>query len=142
MTVPKVGAAVRGSKTGRPIMVVLDLLGRRAALRILWELRGDPLTFRALQEGCETNPSLLNTRIKELRAAGLVEHLDGGYRLTREGRNSAWRCSHCQRGLQPGAAPPRPPDRDPESVADPATRFRLPDHSTDHERINRGRAPS
>jgi DNA-binding HxlR family transcriptional regulator len=86
MTVPKVGAAVRGSKTGRPIMVVLDLLGRRAALRILWELRGDPLTFRALQEGCETNPSLLNTRIKELRAAGLVEHLDGGYRLTREGR--------------------------------------------------------
>ena len=38
-------------------------------------MRGDPLTFRALQERCETNPSLLNTRIKELRAAGLVEHL-------------------------------------------------------------------
>jgi DNA-binding HxlR family transcriptional regulator len=35
-------------------MVLLDVLGRRRALRILWELRADPLTFRALQEACET----------------------------------------------------------------------------------------
>ena len=28
---------VRGSRTGRPIMVVLDVLGRRWALRVLWE---------------------------------------------------------------------------------------------------------
>jgi DNA-binding HxlR family transcriptional regulator len=87
MATPKIGSPVRGSKTGRPVMVVLDLLGRRAALRIFWELRsGDPLTFRALQDACETNPSLLNTRLKELRAAGLVEHAAGGYHLTDEGR--------------------------------------------------------
>ena len=67
-------------------MVVLDLLGRRGALRALWELRGDPLNFRALQEACDTNPSLLNTRLKELRDANLVEHVEGGYRLTEDGR--------------------------------------------------------
>jgi DNA-binding HxlR family transcriptional regulator len=84
---PKIGSPVRGSTTGRPIMVVLDLLGRRAALRIVWELRrGDQLTFRALQDACETNPSLLNTRLKELRGVGLVEHAAGGYLLTPEGR--------------------------------------------------------
>lgn len=66
-------------------MVALDLLGRRAALRVLWELRGDALTFRALQEAAGTNPALLNTRLKELREAGLVEH-DGGYRLSPDGR--------------------------------------------------------
>jgi DNA-binding HxlR family transcriptional regulator len=68
-------------------MVVLDLLGRRGALRILWELRGDPLTFRALQDACETNPGLLNTRLAELREAGIVDHADGGYRLTTHGRS-------------------------------------------------------
>ena len=68
-------------------MALLDLLGRRGTLRVLWELRGEPLTFRALQEACETNPSLLNTRIKELRSAGLVEHAPGGYQLTSHGRD-------------------------------------------------------
>ena len=86
MTIPRIGTRVRGSKSGRPIMVVLDLLGRRAALRMLWELRNEPLNFRALQQACDTNPSLLNTRLKELRAAGLVEHGEGGYQLTSEGR--------------------------------------------------------
>lgn len=85
--VPRVGSPVRGSKTGRPIMVVLDLLGRRSSLRVLWELRGESLTFRALQEAAETNPSLLNTRLKELRTAGLVEHAGRGYCLTRSGRD-------------------------------------------------------
>jgi DNA-binding HxlR family transcriptional regulator len=84
--VPKVGVAVRGSNTGRPIMVALDLLGRRTALRILWELRDGPLTFRALQEACETTPGLLNTRLKELRATDIVTHADGGYQLTPQGR--------------------------------------------------------
>jgi DNA-binding HxlR family transcriptional regulator len=67
-------------------MVVLDVLGRRGALRILWELRGDPLPFRALQQACETNPGSLNTRLKELRDLGIVDHDDGGYRLTEKGR--------------------------------------------------------
>ncbi|HEU5296399.1 MAG TPA: helix-turn-helix domain-containing protein [Burkholderiaceae bacterium] len=85
MTTPRVGQSARGSRSGRPIMVVLDLLGRRGAMRVLWELRGEPLTFRALQDAAATNPALLNTRLKELRAAGLVDH-DGGYRLTADGR--------------------------------------------------------
>ncbi len=86
MTTPRVGKVVRGSRTGRPLMVALDLLGRRAALRVLWELRGDALTFRALQDAVDTNPALLNTRLKELREAGLVEHGEGGYRLSADGR--------------------------------------------------------
>jgi hypothetical protein len=62
MSTPQVGRPVRGSKTGRPIMAALDLLGRRSSLRILWELRaGSALTFRALQDAAQTNPSLLNT---------------------------------------------------------------------------------
>jgi len=85
MTAPRVGRPVRGSRTGRPIMVALDLLGRRAALLVLWELRGETLTFRALQDAADTNPALLNTRLKELREAGLVDH-DGGYQLTADGR--------------------------------------------------------
>ena len=69
-------------------MVVLDVLGRRGALRILWELRGAaPLTFRALQDACETNPGSLNTRLKELRELGIVDHDDGGYRLSDSGRD-------------------------------------------------------
>jgi DNA-binding HxlR family transcriptional regulator len=86
MTPPRVGQSVRGSRSGRPIMVVLDLLGRRAALRVLWELRGEPLTFRALQDAAATNPALLNTRLKELREAGVVDHGEGGYCLTDAGR--------------------------------------------------------
>ena len=86
MATPRVGRPVRGSKTGRPIMAALDLLGRRSSLRILWELRaGSALTFRALQDAAQTNPSLLNTRLKELREAGLVQHLGEGYQLTASG---------------------------------------------------------
>jgi len=65
--------------------VALDALGRRGALRVLWELRGEQLTFRALQAACEMNPGSLNTRLKELRALDIVEHSGGGYRLTRHG---------------------------------------------------------
>jgi DNA-binding HxlR family transcriptional regulator len=86
MTSPKIGSPVRGSTSGRPIMAALDMLGRRGALRVLWELRGDPLTFRALQEACETNPGSLNTRLRELRDLGIVDHNAGGYRLTEQGR--------------------------------------------------------
>jgi len=66
-------------------MVVLDILGRRGTLRVLWELRDQPLTFRALQEAVQTNPSLLNTRLRELRDVQWIEHDAGGYRLTSTG---------------------------------------------------------
>ena len=85
MSARKVGKRVRGSTTGRPIMVVLDMLGRRGTLRIFWELRDGPLTFRALQDAVQTNPSLLNTRLRELREVGWIEHDSGGYRLTEAG---------------------------------------------------------
>lgn len=76
--------AVRGSTTGRPIMALLDLLGRRWTLRVLWELREGPRTFRALQDAMDgVSPSVLNTRLRELRAADLVEREEGeGYVLT------------------------------------------------------------
>lgn len=66
-------------------MVALDMLGRRGALRVLWELRAGPLTFRALQDACETNPGSLNTRLRELRDLRIVDHDAGGYRLTEQG---------------------------------------------------------
>jgi DNA-binding HxlR family transcriptional regulator len=89
MTLPKPGDPVRGSKTRRPIMVLLDLLGRRMALRILWELSNvrAPMTFRGLEAAAETNPSVLNKRLKELRDSRIVEHCKEGYRLTSEGRS-------------------------------------------------------
>jgi len=71
---PKPGAAVRGSTTGRPIMAALDLLGRRWALRILWELRTEPLGARALRERCDSmSSSVLYDRLRELTEAGLID---------------------------------------------------------------------
>jgi len=67
-------------------MAALDLFGRRGTLRIIWELREATLTFRALQDAAETNPALLNTRLKELREAALVAHIGDGYALTALGR--------------------------------------------------------
>ena len=79
---------VRGSTTGRPIMALLDLLGRRWTLRIIWELREQPLTSRALRAACdEASPTVLQSRLSELRDAGLVElEPASGYRLTTMGR--------------------------------------------------------
>ena len=84
---PATKRRIRGSRTGRPIMVLLDLLGRRWALRILWELRNGALTSRALRTACdEASPTVLNERLKELREAGFIELGDAGYALTALGR--------------------------------------------------------
>jgi len=85
---PTHAGPVRGSATGRPIMVLLDLLGRRWALRILWELYdSSPASFRELRDRCDdVSPSVLNIRLRELRDARIVELGDGGYGLTDEGR--------------------------------------------------------
>lgn len=109
----KPGQPVRGSKTGRPVMALLDLLGRRWLLRVLWELRDEPLTFRALQERCDRlSPSVLNRRLAELRAARVVESVSlGGYRLTAEGRRllralrpiHAWAGRWAERGPRRGS---------------------------------------
>ncbi|MEU7141877.1 helix-turn-helix domain-containing protein [Nocardia sp. NPDC046473] len=84
---PVIGGPVRGSQTGRPIMVLLDLLGRRWALRMLWELRdGRAVTFRELQALCGgVSASVLNDRLRELREARVVAAEPDGYQLSADG---------------------------------------------------------
>jgi DNA-binding HxlR family transcriptional regulator len=79
---------VRGARSGRPIMALLDLLGRRWTLRILWELRESTLTSRALREACDdASPTVLQARLAELRQAGFVELVPAsGYQLTETGK--------------------------------------------------------
>ena len=68
-------------------MAAFDLLGRRWALRVLWELRDGPQTFRELRERCDdVSPTVLNGRLGELRDAGLVDTGSEGYALTETGR--------------------------------------------------------
>ncbi|MGA7803899.1 winged helix-turn-helix transcriptional regulator [Bradyrhizobium sp.] len=79
--------AVRGSRSGRPIMALLDLLGRRWSLRMLWELRDRALTSRALRTACdEASPTVLQARLSELREAGFIDLTVDGYALTPLGR--------------------------------------------------------
>jgi len=87
MAAPKPGRPVRGSNTGRPIMALLDLLGRRWMLRILWELRSETMGFRVLQERCDAmSPSVLSQRLTELQDAGIVMRDNNGeYTLSKEG---------------------------------------------------------
>ena len=67
-------------------MALLDLLGRRWALRILWELRAGAASFRELRERCDgVSPSVLNARLAELREAGIVELGAEGYALSPHG---------------------------------------------------------
>jgi DNA-binding HxlR family transcriptional regulator len=69
-------------------MVLLDILGQRWTLRILWELRQGPATFRALQTRCDViSPTILNCRLKELRALFLVCLEADGYMLTEKGKD-------------------------------------------------------
>lgn len=80
---------VRGSRTGRPIMALLDLLGRRWTLRLLWELRDGALTSRALRQACDDiSPTVMQARLSDLRSALLVEHQRArGYALTSMGED-------------------------------------------------------
>ena len=84
MTPPQPGRPVRGSTSGRPLMAALDLLGRRWALRVLWELREGPLGARALRERCDgMSTGVLYTRLGDLVGAGLVvQGDDDRYALT------------------------------------------------------------
>lgn len=66
---------------------LLGLLEARYAIRVLWALRdGHGQTFRLLQDSVGgITPNTLNTRIKELREAGLMGHGNDGYALTSAG---------------------------------------------------------
>ena len=73
--------------SSRPIVRLLDLLGRRWALRVLWELRAGALSFRELRDRTGgVSPSVLNARLGELRTIGVVELSPDGYALTARGR--------------------------------------------------------
>jgi len=69
------------------MLALLDLLGRRWALRIVWELRQQPASFQALQHRCDSmSTSVLSQRLGELSDAQLVEkNLAGEYALTDSG---------------------------------------------------------
>ena len=72
-------------------MALFDLLGRRWAMGIVWNLAAGPLTFRALQaprarRNVIISPSILNARLKDLQEAKLVERTLAGYVLTDLGR--------------------------------------------------------
>jgi DNA-binding HxlR family transcriptional regulator len=64
-------------------MAALDLLGRRWALRVLWELHPEPVGARALLSRCEgLSPSVLYDRLRELTEAGLICRQGQDYALT------------------------------------------------------------
>jgi DNA-binding HxlR family transcriptional regulator len=73
-------------------MALIDLLGRRWAMGIIWNLAAGPATFRALQTptgripGKTISPSILNARLKDLQEARLVERTLDGYALTALGK--------------------------------------------------------
>ena len=72
----------------RPLAEIVELLSQKWIMRIIWELRGDPLTFRSLQQACENiSPTVLNNRLKRLESAFLVQKslTASGYELTEPG---------------------------------------------------------
>jgi DNA-binding HxlR family transcriptional regulator len=75
------------SKESVAIGQLLSLLESRYAMRVLWALRdGHAQTFRLLQDSVGSiTPNTLNTRIKELREAGLMTHGADGYAVTPAG---------------------------------------------------------
>lgn len=69
-------------------MVLLDILGQKWTLRILWELSAGCVSFRQLRGMCDdVSPTLLNNRLKQLRDLRFVALEDCGYRLTGQGED-------------------------------------------------------
>ncbi|MBC7857554.1 MAG: helix-turn-helix transcriptional regulator [Burkholderiaceae bacterium] len=86
------------SKENAAVNQLLALLENRYAMRVLWALRdGHAQTFRLLQDSVGgITPNTLNTRIKELREAGLMGHGDEGYSVTASGTDLLKRLSDLQ----------------------------------------------
>ena len=86
------------SKETTAINQLFERLERRYALRVLWALRdGHPQTFRLLQDSVGgITPNTLNTRIKELREAGLLDHGTDGYIVTPSGADLLKRLNDVQ----------------------------------------------
>lgn len=74
--------------TAAEFAALLELIGRRWTLRILWELRGGSLAFNELRKRAGgMSQSVLVTRLTELFGAGFVADVPGGYQLTADGRS-------------------------------------------------------
>ena len=86
------------SKENASINQLFEKLECRYALRVLWALKdGHPQTFRLLQDSVGgITPNTLNTRIKELREAGFVDHGSDGYTVTLQGQDLLKRLSDLQ----------------------------------------------
>jgi DNA-binding HxlR family transcriptional regulator len=78
---------VREAPTGAEMADLLDICGRRWALRVVWELRGGAMNFRGLRAACgEISPGVLQSRLHEWRRVNVVESIPRlGYRLTVRG---------------------------------------------------------
>ena len=112
---------------------LLEQLEARYAMRVLWALRdGQPQTFRVLQDSAGgVTPNTLNTRLKSLRATGLLEHNGAGYRLTALGQQlvqglQAWqplarRQQTEHEAAEPTARPSRAMDRERAAPLKPRT---------------------
>ena len=85
-------------KETEAIAQLFELLEARYALRVIWALAdGHPQTFRLLQDSVGgVTPNTLNTRLKELREAGLVSHGSDGYIVTPSGVDLLKRLSDLQ----------------------------------------------
>lgn len=86
------------AKENAAVSQLLALLESRYAMRVLWALKdGHPQTFRLLQDSIgNITPNTLNTRIKELRAAGLMGHGSDGYNVTTLGTDLLKRLNDLQ----------------------------------------------
>ena len=86
------------SRDNDAVIELFGLLESRYAMRVIWALAdGHPQTFRLLQDSVGgVTPNTLNTRLKELRAAHLVDHGGDGYRLTSQGADLARRMNDVQ----------------------------------------------
>jgi len=78
---------VREAPTAARMAELLDVCGRRWALRVVWELRRGAMNFRALRTACqEISPGVLQSRLHEWRRLDVVESIPRlGYRLTARG---------------------------------------------------------
>lgn len=123
------------TKENAAVSQLLALLEARYALRVLWALRdGHAQTFRLLQDSVGgITPNTLNTRIKELREAGIVGHGSDGYSLTLSGQDllkrlsdlqafaGKWQLGQARKAAAPVAAvPAAAPATSPASPATPA----------------------
>jgi DNA-binding HxlR family transcriptional regulator len=95
------------AKENAAVSQLLGLLEARYAMRVLWALKdGHAQTFRLLQDSVGgITPNTLNTRIKELREAGLVNHAsDGqvGRRPVEEEVSTAYKNKNASSPLQAG----------------------------------------